>query len=107
MNNKYKRQLTARAEQDIASTVNYIAITLSNAKASRDLLKKIRAVVDNICAFPRSCQDCRCFLIENENIRYAIVDNYALIYEISDEEKQINILRFVYAKMDLSNITVK
>lgn len=46
-------------------------------------------------------------MIDDENIRHTTIDNYVLIYEISDETKQINILRFVYAKKNLINIAVK
>ncbi len=107
MDNKYQRKITDTAQQDITSTVNYIAINLCNVKASNDLLKKIRSAADNICMFPRAHTDCKCFMIDDENIRHTTIDNYVLIYEISDETKQINILRFVYAKKNLINIAVK
>lgn len=107
MEYNYKRILSSIAQQDVDSTVAYIVKQLCNPKAAFDLLAKIQNTVDSICAFPRSFHDCKAFLIDNEEIRCAIIDNYALIYEIVDSKKTINILRFVYAKMDLSNLSIK
>ena len=107
MEYNYTRVLSNIAQQDIESTVAYIVTQLCNPKAASDLLAKILNTVDNICAFPRSFHDCKTFLIENEDIRCAIIDNYALIYEIIDNSKEINILRFVYAKMDLSHLSIQ
>lgn len=46
------------------------------------------------------------FLITDENIRYILIENYVLIYEIAEDEKCVRILRFRYAKMDLSKLTI-
>lgn len=95
------------AEQDLDSALNYISEQLCNIKASNDLYAKIENTISNICAFPRSSHDCKCYLINDENIRCSLVNNYALIYEILEDEREIHILRFVYARMDLYNITIK
>ena len=104
MQNNYSYKFTETAKADTASVLEYIKISLCNTKASMDLYSKIEKTIENICAFPRSFHDCKSLLIDSDDIRCAIIDNYALIYEIVESEKTVNILRFVYAKMDLSNL---
>lgn len=69
-----------------------------------DLLDKIENAIGNICEFPYSSADCKYFLIEDEHIRHVLVDNYVLIYEVKDSERQINILRFRYTRMNLTHL---
>lgn len=107
MDYNYSRVLSDIAKQDIDSTVEYIAKQLNNPTAARELMTKLNNIVDSICAFPRSSHDCKCYLIDDENVRCSLVNNYALIYEILDDKREIHILRFVYARMDLFNLTIK
>lgn len=107
MSNKYNYKLTPLADEDIASALTYISKQLFNAKAADDLFTKIENTIERICEFPYSFSNCSCFLINDENIRHAIVDNYVLIYEVVEEKTQINILRFRYAKMNLTKMSVK
>ena len=106
MPNKYNYKLTPLAEEDIESALTYISGQLFNGKAADDLLTKIENTIGRICDFPYSFADCSYFLITDENIRHAVIDNYVLVYEIIGEEKQINILRFRYAKMNLTKMSV-
>lgn len=105
--NKYKYYVTPLAEQDIDSALNYISTELCNAKAALDLLDEIEHTIENIVAFPLSMPDCKIFLITDENIRHTYVNNYCLIYEVKEESKQINILRFLYCKIDFTKLEVK
>lgn len=106
MPSKYNYKLTPLAEEDIDSVLKYISEQLFNGKAAGDLLTKIENTIGRICEFPYSFADCSYFLITDENIRHAVIDNYVLVYEIIGEEKQINILRFRYAKMNLTKMSV-
>lgn len=53
-----------------------------------------------------ACQMTKIFLITDENIRHILIENYVLIYEIVEDEMCVRILRFRYAKMDLSKLTI-
>jgi len=64
--------------------LSYITNNLCNLKAAKDL-----------------------YLVTDENIRKIIINNFVLIYEIKQEIKEIDVLRFRYAKMDLRNLKVK
>ncbi len=107
MPHKYNYKLTPLAEEDIDSALTYIYEQLFNGKAAGDLLTKIENTIGRICDFPYSFADCSYFLITDENIRHAVIDNYVLVYEVIDEERQINVLRFRYAKMNLMKMSVK
>ncbi len=102
MAREYSCRLTPLAEQDIDSVLAYISETLCNGKAAIDLLDKIAHAIETICEFPYSAADCKLFLVTDENIRHIPVENYVLIYEIKEDEKSVNILRFRYTRMDLS-----
>ena len=104
MARKYNFHLTPLAEQDMETALAYITETLCNRKAAIDLLDKIEHAIETIREFPYSAADCKSFLVTNDTIRHILVDNYVLIYEINEDEKNINILRFRYTRMDLSKL---
>lgn len=104
MADKYSYRITPLAEDDIDGVLAYIANSLCNTKAAKDLLDKIGSAIDNICNFPYSFADCSCYLIADDKIRHIPIDNYVLIYEIAEYDREIRILRFRYAKMNLRNI---
>lgn len=107
MPNKYNYKITLLAKQDILSAVEYITEQLSNTKAASDLLSKTEQTIKTICEFPYSFADCSYFLISDEHIRHAVIDNYILVYEIVESVKEIRVLRFRYAKMDLTKLNSK
>ncbi len=96
--------MTPLAESDIDSALDYIANQLCNGQAASDLFVKIENAIENICTFPYSSADCTYFLVNDESIRHVLIDNYVMIYEIKEQEKQINILRFHYTRMDLTRL---
>ena len=107
MPNKYKFALTPLAEQDIDSVLEYISENLRNVKAARDMLDKIEETIEKACILPYGFPDCEIYFITDKNIRHATIDNYVMIYEINDEKKQLNVLRFRYAKMNFADIRTK
>ena len=42
-------------------------------------------------------------MIDDESTRHCIIGNYVLFFEISEDEKTIRILRFLYGRMDITN----
>lgn len=104
--NKFDFFITPLAKDGIIQTLNYIENNLGNLKATNDLYKKIENGIQQICLFPFAQNTCEEYLILDKNIRHLIIDNYILIYEIIEEKKQINILGFKYAKMNLLNLKI-
>ena len=101
MSSKFSYYLTPLAEQDIDSALDYITNQLCNGQAAIALLDKVESTIDTVCTFPFSFDDCTCYLIDG-NIRHVPVDNFVMVYEV--KEKQINILRFRYSRMDLRRL---
>ena len=107
MSNKYGYRITQIANQDIDSALAYISENLSNPTAAAELFLKLERGIEEICTVPYAFPDCEIFLISEERIRHIVIDNYVLVYEILEESKTVNILRFRYAKMNLSKLQLK
>ena len=107
MPNKYKFAFTPLAEQDIDSVLEYISVNLQNKKAANGMLDKLEKTIERVCLLPYGFPDCKIYFIPDDTIRHVNIDNYVMIYGIDDENRQINILRFRYAKMDLAGVRTK
>lgn len=107
MPNKYKFAFTPLAEQDIDSALEYISENLSNVKAANDMLDKIEKTIESACLLPYGFPDCKIYFIVDDKIRHVVIDNYVMIYGIDEKNNQINILRFRYAKMNLTGIRTR
>lgn len=107
MSNKYSYVISKQAEEDIVSVMRYITETLQNQKAANDMFAKIENAIETACAFPYANPSCEYYFINDPNTRHIVIDNYALFYEIEDEENRIVILRFLLARMDFKKISVK
>ncbi len=104
MQSKYGFRFTPLALRDIDEALSYIADTLANGQAAEKLFQDIEKAIDTVCEFPFSSADCKIFLVQDENIRHIPVGNFILVYEVKEVEKQINILRFRYTRMNLTKI---
>lgn len=107
MANKYTYAFTPLAEQDIDTVLEYVSEKLHNLKAAGDMFDKIGQAIEQACVLPYGFPDCGIYFITDEKIRHVPIDNYVLIYEIDEDKKRLNILRFRYAKMDLEGIRTK
>lgn len=107
MQDKYVYRLTPLAVSDIDEALMYITHKLVNAKAASDLLDKIEQTIDSICVYPHAFPDCMAFLITDPMIRHTFVGNYVLVYEIRDDDQEIVVLRFRYARTDLTATPMK
>lgn len=107
MPNKFTFAFTPLAEQDIDSALDYISENLRNLKAARDMLTRIEKAIERACTVPYGFPDCAVYFITDKKIRHVTIDNYLLIYEIDEEKKRLNILRFRYAKMNLEGLRTK
>ena len=99
----YKYKLTHLALSDIDEVLEYISVRLTNPVSAKRLYQALKKEIRSICENPRAFPNCSCYLIDDENIRHALVGNYVLIYEVCKEERQVNILRFLYGGRDIAN----
>ena len=102
MTNDYKAVILPQAEKDILEIADYISGSLKNPTAARKLLREIKETVGRIKAFPYAMP-----VIKNDEItlgkeyRRADVGNYALIYRIVEEIKEVRIFAVFYAPSDI------
>ena len=103
----YQYKFTPLAYSDLDNALDYISEKLLNPNAANNLFHAVQREIRSICSNPYAFPDCSNYLIDSQTIRHAIVGNYILIFEVYDSEKTISILRFLYGRMDIPNMTVK
>jgi len=100
----YSINITDTAEEDILSTVRYITNVLQNPVAANALLDEIerheKILEDTPGIYP---------FVHDENladkrIKYVTIKNFLLFYTIDDENKTVNVIRFLYGRRDWKNI---
>jgi len=104
---EYQYKFTPLAVSDIDDALDYIANVLFNKFASDKLFCLIENEISAIRENPFSYPDCSYYMIDDTSLRHAVIGNYELFFEIREKEKTINILRFLYGKMDITNISIK
>lgn len=104
----YKRIILPQAESDIAEVLNYISNTLCNPDASIKLLDDIAKIMENVSRFPYSLpilKDKR--LTSDKEYRRADVNNFVLIYRISEDVKEVRVMAALYAQSDVVSRLLK
>lgn len=89
--------LLPAAEHDLGSLFLYIKDELHNEIAAKNVAKKILRRAQSLASFPEMGAD-----LENTDhrlggYRYLLVDNYILVYKVTDE---VCILRILFARSD-------
>ncbi len=102
----YHYKFTPLAISDIDNALDYISSKLQNPDAADNLYFAIQQEIDSICESPFAFPDCSYYLIDDDTIRHSVVGNYILIFEVSEAENLIKILRFPYGKMDISHMPI-
>lgn len=96
----YSIHITAAAQRDMANASDYIEFVLKNRKAADDLLdeadRKINALSSFPCKFPLVDDP----LLASWGIRFTQVKKYHAFYVVSEENKKITIVRFLYGKIN-------
>ena len=107
MQNKYSFSFTPLGYQDLDDALAYISEQLSNPQAATELLEEVEHTLASVCEFPYAFSDCSVYLISDQNIRHVMVKNYVLVFEIKEDEGQIIVLRFRYARTDMVHTSMK
>ncbi|HTE22006.1 MAG TPA: type II toxin-antitoxin system RelE/ParE family toxin [Candidatus Limnocylindria bacterium] len=89
---------SAKADQDLASLFGYINNNLHNTIAAHTIANKILRLSQKLSAFPEMGTSLKTVDSKLGKYRHLLVDNYLLIYKITDEE--VFIVRILYAKSD-------
>lgn len=107
MNLDYSYIVGATAKKDIRSTINYITNKLHNKDAAQALFSNIKLKITDMCKNPMASLNCEIYDIYDETIRHCNVENFVIIFKIDNENKKIDILRFLHSKRNITEIIKK
>ena len=96
----YDIHITRAAERDLNSAVDYIEFVLLNPQAADALLDEAEKKIDELSTFPEKFALIDDPVLKAWGIRFTLVKNYIAFYVISEENRTIYIVRFLYGKRD-------
>jgi len=103
----YLPNITDLAEEDILTTVKYIVNDLKNPIAANNLLNEIerheKNLEDNPYIYPLVNDD----YLSEKGLRLIVINNYLMFFIINEENKIVNIIRFLYGRRNWKNILAK
>ncbi len=101
---KYKIRITRQALHDMNDAASYIRTTLKSPEAADNLLIKARNEINSLESFPDRNQLIDDPLIASWGVRFLVVNNYLAFYVISESEKIVYVIRFLYGKRNWRSI---
>ena len=96
----YDTHITRAAERDLSSAVDYIEFVLLNPQAADALLDEAEMKVGELSTSPERFSLVDDPVLKAWGIRFTLVKNYIAFYVISEENRTIYIVRFLYGKRD-------
>lgn len=100
----YKIHITQTAERDLTNAADYIEFTLKNPYAADVLLDEASRQIETLADFPQRIKPIDDPVLSALAIRFIAIKNYLAFYVVSEETKQVIIVRFLYAKRDWISI---
>lgn len=100
----YHIHITFTAEKDMIHAADYIEFVLKNPQAADRLLDEAEIQINTLSQFPMKHPPVDDKILSSWGIRFVTVGNYLAFYTVSEEEHQVNIVRFLYAKSDWRSI---
>lgn len=97
-------EFTKKAEEDLDSILNYIAMELSNPSSAKLFFDQVFNDLDRLCSFPKSCPVVNNDFLKINNIRKLIINNFLLYYIFDESNLKIIVLRIVYGKRNNNEI---
>ena len=101
---KYSLNITDRAEEDILSTVRYIANELKNSIAANNLLDEIEKHEKILEETPGIYPSVHDEYLAGKGLKFVTIKNFLLFFTIDKKNKTVNIIRFLYGRRDWKNI---
>jgi len=96
----YDIHITRAAERDLNSAADYIEFVLLNPQAADNLLDEAESQIGELSSFPEKFSIVDDPVLKSWGIRFTLVKNYMAFYTVSEEEKRVYIVRFLYGKRD-------
>jgi plasmid stabilization system protein ParE len=103
----YSLNITDLAEEDILATVRYISEVLKNPVAANNLLDEIERHEKILEDTPNIYPFVRDEYLSEKGLKFARIKNYLIFYTIDEDNKIVNVIRFLYGRRDWKNILLK
>jgi toxin ParE1/3/4 len=100
----YTIHITATAERDLLNASDHIEFVLKNPKAADDLIHEAEKQIISLTDFPEKYKLVNDTVLASWGIRFVIVNGYLAFYTISQNTKQVIIVRFLFQKSNWNSI---
>jgi len=100
----YVLNITDIAEQDILHTAKYISDVLKSPMAANNLLDEIEKYEEIIQKTPYIYPFVSDEYLAQYGLKFVMIKNYMMFYIINEDEKKIDVIRFLYARRNWKNI---
>jgi addiction module RelE/StbE family toxin len=98
----YKLKYLPLAQKDLRDITSYIAGSLKAPKAAMDFVDALDSSICRLQQFPYSCKVYQPIQPLEAEYRMLPVKNYLVFYVVTEREVEIH--RVIYAKMDIKNL---
>jgi plasmid stabilization system protein ParE len=96
----YGIHITRAAERDLNSAVDYIEFVLLNPQAADALLDEAEMKIGKLSTFPARFSLVDDPVLKAWGIRFTLMKNYIAFYVVSEENRTVYVVRFLYGKRD-------
>jgi plasmid stabilization system protein ParE len=100
----YSINITDAAEQDILSTVNYIAAVLKVPVTANNLLDELEKCEKILEETPNIYPFVPDEYLAEKGFKFVMVKNYILFFIVDEDDMIVNVVRFLYGRRDWRNI---
>jgi len=100
----YAIHITATAERDLLNASDHIEFVLKNPKAADDLINEAEKQITSLTDFPEKYNLVDDTVLASWGIRFVIVNGYLAFYTISENTKQVIVVRFLFQKSNWNSI---
>ena len=102
----YFVNITDIAEQDILSAVKYISDVLKAPMAANNLLDEIEKYEEILGNTPNMYTFVHDEFLAEKGLRFVRVKKYILFFTVNEDEKQVNVIRFLHSRRNWESILI-
>ena len=100
----YVVNITDIAEEEILDTVKYISNELKAPIAANNLLDEIDRHEENLSEIPNIYPNVPDKYLASKGLKIIKIKNHLMFFTIDENEKIVNVIRFMYGRRDWKNI---
>ena len=102
----YNVEYLPLARQDMVEIVTYIARELHDPTAAERITEQLIQAGDGLRSFPYAAPAYQPFRPLKHEYRKLLVENYMMLYWVTETEKRVTIARVVYARRNYAKLRV-